>query len=369
MADRRFDLVLEQQRPLILAAALLGALAAITNILVIQTVPGATSVDVITQVGVCIAMVMLCAMLLVDTHTPARRLAGGAALIVMIGLGGRWLYSLFGHGLAVDPDDTIAPVMSWMPFGFVMAFVFLECRHAIQVSLALLVATIVPTLVHAWLFRDHVFASPRITEMLFQHTLAHPILLLFLITIARTHRDFRAIQGRGEDVDIEQALSRRADPLTLLPNRTVFREDLNQAVTAGRDRGVEVVVGLLQIDGLDPGESELENGGVDARVQQVAHTLRGELGNGARIARLSDTRFGMIWLDTPLVEALGVCRQALNTLNLELAGSAEPPPVSRAGLAAYQPGESVQNLLARCDQRLRAGAQDPHLVGYEEIEL
>lgn len=112
---------------------------------------------------------------------------------------------------------------------------------------------------------------------------------------AITH--FIAIQ---EDVTARHVAEERLlhlaghDPLTDLPNRLLFGEELARALAGASRRGEKVAVMFLDLDRFKTVNDALGHSVGDALLQSVAHRLRGALRGGDVLARLGGDEFAIL---------------------------------------------------------------------------
>ncbi|MGA2165015.1 MAG: bifunctional diguanylate cyclase/phosphodiesterase [Solirubrobacteraceae bacterium] len=166
----------------------------------------------------------------------------------------------------------------------------------------------------------------------------------------------------------------RYDPLTGLPNRTLFRERVAQALSARADRippdpsAGKLAVMLLDLDAFKQINDTLGHGAGDAVLGEVATRLRAQLHPGVLLARLGSDEYAIL---TPQVEGVD---QALAIA--EAAQAALQGPVTVGGVAlnveasigvALVPdhAKSADELLQRADLALdRARVRRGHVEVY-----
>jgi diguanylate cyclase (GGDEF)-like protein len=111
----------------------------------------------------------------------------------------------------------------------------------------------------------------------------------------------RALDGRRR-YENEIAHLARHDPLTSLPNRTLFRDELKRAIANCSREGERVAVLCLDLDRFKPVNDTLGHAVGDELLQQVAGRLSSCVRAGDLAARLGGDEFGII---QPRVEGEG----------------------------------------------------------------
>ena len=112
-----------------------------------------------------------------------------------------------------------------------------------------------------------------------------PALLLLLLPFLAVHRG-----GRAAIAKEHQSLH---DALTGLPNRTLFRDRIEQAITAGRRADVASAVMLIDLDHFKEINDTLGHHAGDRLLEEVAHRLEQSLGEHDTVARLGGDEFGV----------------------------------------------------------------------------
>lgn len=150
------------------------------------------------------------------------------------------------------------------------------------------------------------------------------------------------------------------DPVTNLPNRTLFNGLLGPALgqaRRSRSHAAVVVVQLRRVAGVYD-TLGLEAG--DAYVQHMAHRLREALRETDTLARLGHDKFVVYLPTVPVPEhAALVAQKLLNTLRpaYPVAGH-NIPGLASAGIALYPANGDSANALLRCAELANARAAD-----------
>src|SRR4051794_2147858 len=113
-----------------------------------------------------------------------------------------------------------------------------------------------------------------------------PALLLLLLPFLAVHRG-----GRAAIAKEHQSLH---DALTGLPNRTLFRDRIEQAITTGRRRDVTSAVMLIDLDHFKEINDTLGHHAGDRLLEEVARRLEQSLSEDDTVARLGGDEFGVL---------------------------------------------------------------------------
>jgi diguanylate cyclase (GGDEF)-like protein len=160
----------------------------------------------------------------------------------------------------------------------------------------------------------------------------------------------------------------RYDQLTGLPNRTLFREQLAQALARDDPRGHAVAVLLLDIDAFKQINDTLGHGTGDEVLREVARRLRQPLGPEALLARLGNDEYAILQpLPTGAEDALSVAAAAQAAMEnpVSLGGVALNVEVSIGIALTPDHAEHADELLQRADMALdRARARRGRIEVY-----
>ena len=171
-----------------------------------------------------------------------------------------------------------------------------------------------------------------------------PALLLLLLPFLAVHRG-----GRAAIAKEHQSLH---DALTGLPNRTLFRDRIEQAITAGRRADVSSAVMLIDLDHFKEINDTLGHHAGDRLLEEVAHRLQASLGGRDTVARLGGDEFGVL---LPALRRPGDANVVARQL---LAGLREPFSIegltlevdASIGMACHPAhGTGVETLIQRAD--------------------
>lgn len=173
------------------------------------------------------------------------------------------------------------------------------------------------------------------------------LVLLFLALVPILRRVTLRVQRQMEEIEHRAYY----DELTGLPNRTLFRDRIEQALlAAGRERRTTVVM-LLDVDRFKEVNDALGHETGDLLLKEVGERLRPELRAHETLARLGGDEFGVLLPNGSAEEAMAVADRihaalitpfALRGLALEVAAS--------VGVAVHPDhGEDVDTLLQHAD--------------------
>jgi diguanylate cyclase (GGDEF)-like protein len=171
-----------------------------------------------------------------------------------------------------------------------------------------------------------------------------PALLLLMLPFLAVHRG-----GRAAIAKEHQSLH---DALTGLPNRTLFRDKIEQAITAGRRSEEASAVMLIDLDHFKEINDTLGHHAGDRLLEEVARRLEHSLGERDTVARLGGDEFGVL---LPSLRRPGDANVVARQL---LAGLREPFSIegltlevdASIGMACYPAhGTGVETLIQRAD--------------------
>ena len=171
-----------------------------------------------------------------------------------------------------------------------------------------------------------------------------PALLLLLLPFLAVHRG-----GRAAIAKEHQSLH---DALTGLPNRTLFRDRIEQAITAGRRADVASAVMLIDLDHFKEINDTLGHHAGDRLLEEVARRLEDLIGERDTVARLGGDEFGVL---LPALRRPGdanvVARQLLSGLREPFSIEGLTLEVDASiGMACHPAhGTGVETLIQRAD--------------------
>ena len=176
-------------------------------------------------------------------------------------------------------------------------------------------------------------------------------------------REAEAGRDRAEATLRHQALH---DALTGLPNRTLFRERVKDALEQARQAGTSVGVALMDLDRFKEINDTLGHHTGDALLRNLAERLQGALGETDTVARLGGDEFAFLILDADAASAVELAARiesvlgepfSLQRLSLEVESS--------IGFAIFpEHGDSVDLLLQRADVAMYAAKRAATQVAF-----
>ncbi len=153
------------------------------------------------------------------------------------------------------------------------------------------------------------------------------------------------------------------DPVTELPNRTLFHQQACQALSAARRREATCAVMLLDLDRFKEINDTLGHHEGDLLLHQVAARLRGALRAGDLCARLGGDEFAVLAVDVDSEEDAFLLAQRLRrelARSIDLAGISLETEASIGLSLSPEQGTDVEQLLRQADVAMY-GAKRQHL--------
>ena len=223
---------------------------------------------------------------------------------------------------------------------------------------------ILPPRLGAELERGTLLLSPLATaELQLGYLLLDPGELISLELMAittsvalalRQVRQTSDLERRAEELhEANSALSvmARYDSLTGLPNRVLFHENLEAAFAQARERGKELALLFIDLDGFKLINDTLGHGAGDRLLEVVAARIRGVLGSGDSLARLGGDEFTIIALDGSAEAAERIAGDVLESVARPYRLDERVVNVTASvGIARYpSDGEETETLIRNAD--------------------
>jgi len=160
----------------------------------------------------------------------------------------------------------------------------------------------------------------------------------------------------------EKEISRLAywDTLTVLPNRALFRDMLEHAITQARSRASTCYVLMMDLDRFKHVNDVMGHGFGDILLQEVAHRLKLELGAGnIQPARLGGDEFAVLLQETRQETALQVAEKILHALEQPISIEDQTVDIGASiGIAGYPAhAADAATLLSRVEVAMYAAKQ------------
>jgi diguanylate cyclase (GGDEF)-like protein len=183
------------------------------------------------------------------------------------------------------------------------------------------------------------------------------LVLLFIALIPILRRVTQRIRRQMEEIE-HRALY---DELTGLPNRTLFRDRIEQAILAARRQERSSIVMLLDIDRFREINDALGHETGDLLLREVGARLSGELRASETFARLGGDEFGILLPAGRIDEAMRVAQRVHASLEAPFTLKDLPLEVATSiGVVAYpEHGGDADTLLQRADVAMYV-AKDGH---------
>jgi diguanylate cyclase (GGDEF)-like protein len=181
---------------------------------------------------------------------------------------------------------------------------------------------------------------------------ALPSVALLFLPLLAVHRG-----GRQAIAKEHQAVH---DSLTGLPNRSLFRHQIEQVVNAGRRTDRTAAVMLIDLDHFKEINDTLGHHAGDRLLQEVSQRLRASLDEQDMVARLGGDEFGVLLPDVPgHDEASAVAERLLTQLRepFSIEGLTLEVDASIGIACAPEHGSAVEQLIQRADIAMYAAKE------------
>lgn len=145
------------------------------------------------------------------------------------------------------------------------------------------------------------------------------------------------------------------DPLTRLPNRALFEQELKRALSESRRNGTLVILHCIDLDHFKSVNDTLGHPAGDALLIQVAQRLGALIGENDILARLGGDEFALIQTEVAdVADALGIAQRMVSALEqpFDLNGHEVTISGSVGLMSADDPSTSPEDLIGRADMAL-----------------
>jgi diguanylate cyclase (GGDEF)-like protein len=133
--------------------------------------------------------------------------------------------------------------------------------------------------------------------------------------LARSFADLVAVALENADLQARLEQDANTDPLTGLPNRRYFYEQLSRRARTAHDEGSKLSVLVVDVDGLKLTNDTLGHSAGDRLLAAVARALSSGLRDGDLAARLAGDEFAVLLSRTGAAEASIVARRLALAIN------------------------------------------------------
>ena len=177
---------------------------------------------------------------------------------------------------------------------------------------------------------------------------------LLLAEVVRLRRRERQNSRLGKEL----SLLAMSDPLTGLPNRRAWEEELRSRARNTTEQGSVCLV-IFDLDHFKRINDERGHEAGDAALQAAASALAGSVRQHDFVARLGGDEFAVLLADLNEETATAVVERVRAALGHQLRASPVGSVTGSAGYAIWRPaqGQPAEKVLARADQALRQAKQ------------
>jgi len=153
-----------------------------------------------------------------------------------------------------------------------------------------------------------------------------------------------------------ESVDSRTDPLTGLPNRTAFFEDIRRRLSELQRHGNRLSLAMVRLDNLDELKARYGSKTYDHVLRSASRFLNFSVREMDVVARFSDDVFGILLPGTALMQAAGAGARLRSAIeNCQMNVTAIPLHLTASfGVSEAHPGEEIANLLARAEAAQRA---------------
>jgi diguanylate cyclase (GGDEF)-like protein len=245
----------------------------------------------------------------------------------------------------------LATFGQWFPLVYTAAYIFLETRHAMFISILIYLSLLVPS--GAMMFGDgnKAWANDSYAILLTMN-ISHPVYIAVLSGIAQLKEHFVRARAHADVMSIAASI----DHLTGTNNRRAIAQILQQAIGRAQAGGGELAVILLDIDNFKQINDTYGHDVGDQTLIEVADSLRQQLRATDALGRWGGEEFMIIIPETNLAATV----QLAERLRALIEARSQPPldqVTVSFGVAISLPGDTPDRLVKRADEALYRAKQ------------
>lgn len=173
--------------------------------------------------------------------------------------------------------------------------------------------------------------------------------------LARVSRAFNGMAGQLQRSREELQYQALHDPLTGLPNMTLFMDRMEHAIARSNRKGTPFSVLYLDLDGFKAVNDTLGHEAGDELLVAVSERIRDSLRVEDTAARLGGDEFAILLEEADLDGAIETTQRLTRTFDATWASAATPVPITLSiGVATRQEGEELNQVLRHADAAMYA---------------
>jgi len=253
---------------------------------------------------------------------------------------------------------SLATFAQWFPLVYTAAFIFLETRQAIAVSVLIYLSQLLPSLlvisVGTGFWNDNTYA------VLLNMNFSHPVYIVVLSGIAQLKENLMRVKAQADIMSVAASV----DHLTGAANRRSISQTLQQTLVRSQGRGSDMAVILLDIDNFKRINDTYGHDVGDQVLIEVAYFLRLQLRTTDALGRWGGEEFMVVAPDTKPAAAILLAER----LRMQIA-ERDQPQIGRVtisfGVAIAAPGDTPDQLVKRADEALYRAKQN----GRNRVEM
>ncbi len=241
----------------------------------------------------------------------------------------------------------------WFPIIYIMGFLFLRRKTAINFSIIIYASIALPFLLN--LLFNHVNFSQKLQYPIILHMLtAHPIYIALLLGVSTLQEAFIRSSAYAEAMSVAAQI----DYLTQLPNRRSLTENLQIQLTqfqSAQTRNCFAVI-LLDVDRFKQINDTFGHDMGDRVLIAIANILQSHLRKQDIIGRWGGEEFLMIAQDATAIDAAQTADR-LRSLIFEQVACEDAIVSASFGISLATASDTLESLVQRADQALYAAKE------------